>query len=123
MNSSLLIAAVLAFLLGIAHSVIGEFLIFRYLRDIGLAQEYSSPVLKKRSIRALWASWHLVTIFGWGFAAILLHLSRPAADTATITNILTGTLLASAIFWLFSTHGKHPAWIVLLLIAGIIWMA
>lgn len=57
-------AAILALLVGVAHSVLGERRIFRNLRRGGLAPTEGGTLLSERQVRILWASWHVLTVFG-----------------------------------------------------------
>lgn len=72
------------------------------------------------------ATWHLVSLFGWGFAAILLNLSWPASPDNHLAFIEVAMILiflTSSLYWLIGTKGKHPAWIILLIIAVLVWLA
>lgn len=126
MNSYFVVAGGLALVLGLIHSVLGEVLIFRRLHESDLTSSTGSPILRERHVRTLRATWHLVTLLGWGFGAILLRLSWPASSSAHLAFIegaMTLMFLAAFIFWLFGTRGKHPAWVVLLIIATLVWLA
>ena len=72
MNSYFIAAAVLAFLVGLVHSILGERLIFRRLREGRVVPTHGGTLLGEGHVRILWASWHVLTVFGWGIAAILL---------------------------------------------------
>jgi hypothetical protein len=118
-------AAVVAFLTGLVHSVLGEILIFRHLRRGTLVPALGAPPLRERNIRILWATWHLATVFGWTLAAILLQLAllpqAPLLDMvigATIAANVGGSLLV-----LVGTRGRHPGWIALAIVAGLLWAA
>lgn len=126
MNTYFLLAACLTFILGVIHSVLGEILIFRHLRKAAPVPSGDRSVLKERHIRSLWSSWHLVTLFGWSLATILLWLSWPASadgSLAFIKDAMTLTFLLAAVFWLYGTRGRHPAWIAFLVIAALAWLA
>ncbi len=126
MNPFFLVAGLLAVLLGAIHSVLGEVLIFRHLRRKGPVSSSGSPILTGRQVRTLRATWHLVSWFGWGFAAILLHWSGSASSDAHLAfaqSVMMVTFLTSALYWLVATKGKHPAWIVLLIIGILIGLA
>lgn len=56
MHMLLAIAAGLAFLTGIVHSVLGELLIFRHLRSGTLVPTTDALPLKSRNIRIIWAT-------------------------------------------------------------------
>lgn len=126
MNIYLFTAGSLALILGVVHSILGEVLIFRRLTGHHRNVSVKAPNLSKRHIRTLRATWHLISLFGWGFAAIILNLSwqnSTSAHLAFIENVMIIMFLISSLYWLISTRGKHPAWIVLLLIAALIWWA
>ncbi len=124
MNIYLLVASVLAFLLGVVHSVMGEVLIFRRMpKNSALLNKAGLP---RRYANILWASWHIVSVFGWAIAAALFGLALPyqpddLAGLATLT-IAVATLGASALV-LVGTKGRHPGWIVLLIIGALAWFA
>lgn len=122
MNTYLLIAAVLTFLLGAAHSVIGERLVFRLMRKNRKKLTNKDNQLPLRHQRIIWASWHLVTILGWDIGTILLWLSLSGTEMGTVQTIITISMLAGALIVLGGTKGKHPGWIVLLLIALFVWL-
>ncbi|MFY3383597.1 hypothetical protein ACOQFS_05565, partial [Paracidovorax sp. MALMAid1276] len=65
MNTSLLLAAAGLALVGLAHSVLGEILVFRQLRRTrGLVPTAGQPVLRERQVRILWGTWHVVALPG-----------------------------------------------------------
>lgn len=90
---ALQLSAGLLVLLGLVHSLLGERLIFRQLRDRGLVLTRSQPQLRERQLRITWASWHLVTLFGWALAALLWQLAG-LPDTA-LHDVIVNTTLAS----------------------------
>lgn len=122
MNTYLFIASILCFFLGIVHSFLGEYLIFNSKRDKGkLVPSKESSNLKERHLRILWATWHLASVFGWCLGAILLKVSFVQDKlNATITDVImpsiTCAMLLSSLLVLIGTKGKHPGWIVLLMI-------
>jgi len=91
MNWYLVIAAALAFFVGLVHSVLGERLIFRRLRQGGLVPTNGGNLLDERHVRILWASWHIVTVFGWFI------------EQAIIIATLTGSALV-----FIRTRARHP---------------
>jgi len=120
MESYLLAAGCLSLALGLIHSVMGEILIFRRMRNGHIIPTNGHPILKERHVRILWASWHLVTIFGWGLGAILLHYSLYSSEHSNqlfIENTVLFSMLSGAFLVFFSTKGRHPGWVVLLAIA------
>ncbi|WP_074410377.1 MULTISPECIES: hypothetical protein [Aquimarina] len=122
MNTYLCIAGILCFLLGIVHSILGEYLIFNSKRNKGsLVPSKKNEALKERHLRILWATWHLASVFGWGIGAILIKISaeqnelNPTNIGFIIQSIMYTMFLASLLV-LVGTKGKHPGWVVLLLI-------
>lgn len=117
MNRYLVAGAVLAFIVGVVHSVLGEILIFRRMRVHGLVPTDGGSILLERHVRILWASWHLATAFGWGIAVILLRLASPDAPSdlrSQLSMPISGAMLASSLLVLIGTKGRHPGWVGLL---------
>jgi hypothetical protein len=126
MNSCLVIAAILAFLVGLVHSVLGEKLIFCRLRQGSLVPTNGGSLLRERHVRILWASWHVLTVFGWCIAAVLLWLSLPASiprPARFIEYAVIVTMLAGAALVFFGTRAKHPGWVGLLAVAVFVWLS
>lgn len=125
MQTYLAAAAVLAFLTGLVHSVLGEILIFRHLRRGTFVPALGAPPLRERNIRILWATWHLATVFGWTLAAILLQLAR-SPQAPLLDYVIGATIAANAggsLLVLVGTRGRHPGWIALAIAAGLLWAA
>jgi len=126
MNLYLLTAALVAFLVGLAHSVLGEKLIFSRLRWGQVVPSSGTGLLQGRHIRILWASWHALTVFGWCIAAVLFWLSLPLTgqNQATLIEsaILVASLVSSALVC-FATRGRHPGWLGLLAVAFCVWIS
>ncbi|MEO8011971.1 MAG: hypothetical protein ABI650_10035 [Dokdonella sp.] len=125
MQTTLTIAATLAVLIGVAHSVLGERLIFRHLRQGTLVPTQGAPPLGARNIRILWATWHLATVFGWAIATLLFALA--ASPDAQLGSLLIPAAVIAyaggAILVLVGTRGRHPGWIALGIVAGLTWVA
>jgi hypothetical protein len=126
MNHYLLSAGVLMFVLAAAHSVLGERLIFRHVRAGTPGHEAATALLPQRRWDSLWSTWHLLSLIGLGLSAAMVAASTfddltQAVDIVAI--ILAVTFAVSGVFWFAGTKGKHPAWIVLFAIAGLIYSA
>lgn len=120
MPNYLFAAGLLAIAIGLTHSVLGELLIFRHLRKGGIIPTEGGSVLKERHVRIIWASWHVVTVFGIGFGTILLMSSFEASD---IKNTIGVSMLVSSVLVFVATNGKHPGWLGLLIVALLTWLA
>ncbi|MGX5674015.1 hypothetical protein [Thermomonas fusca] len=125
MQTALTVAAGLSILTGLVHSVLGEWLIFRHLRQGTLVPQLGAPPLRARNVRILWATWHLASVFGWAFAAVLLGLaSSPAAPVRQLVfQAIAAANLGGAILVLVGTRGRHPGWIALGAVAVLVWVA
>lgn len=111
--------------LGLAHSLMGERLIFQRLRRGDPARPIvptqGGNLLRERHVRILWANWHLTTALGGANVAVLLLLARTPAQSGTreIAMALAAGLGASGALVLYGTRGRHPGWIGLLLAAAL----
>lgn len=124
MQNYLIAAGVLMILIGIAHSVIGEILIFRQLRAGTIVPLLAPPPLRERHLRVLWANWHLTSALGWGLAALLMLIAvapDPSSYALQVRTIAVATL-AGSLLVLYATRGRHPGWIGLLVAAVLAWL-
>lgn len=124
MQNYLIAAGVLMILIGIAHSVIGEILIFRQLRAGTIVPLLAPPPLRERHLRILWANWHLTSALGWGLAALLILIAvapDPSSYALQVRTIAVVTL-AGSLLVLYATRGRHPGWIGLLVAAVLAWL-
>ncbi|CAN7189838.1 hypothetical protein LJR143_000390 [Pseudoxanthomonas sp. LjRoot143] len=108
----LLAAAALIFLVGLAHSVLGErYILVRLFRRPDLPALFGGTWFTVRTLRF---AWHLTTVIAWGLAAMLLQLDRlPDAAGRGIAITLAITLFLSGLLPLLFTRGRHLAWVVL----------
>ncbi len=116
-------AGLLAIAVALVHSLLGEKLIFSRMRESSIVPTSGQPVLRERHVRILWATWHLVSIMGIAFGAMLIHAAQPHAElprfvliTIVVTMVLSGALV------LYATKGKHPGWVGLLGVAILTWL-
>lgn len=126
MQSLYLLAGTLAAVTGLAHSVLGERLIFRHLRNGTLVPARAAAPLHERHVRILWATWHIGSVFGWGFAGVLFQLAVSPNDASLRSLMVAALCLAyagSGLLVLVGTRGRHPGWIALLLVAVLAWVA
>ena len=120
MQNYMFAAGVLAILVGLAHSVLGEILIFNRMRNKGVIPTVGAPLLRERHVRILWASWHVVTVFGCAIGAILLRLAFPSSENVLrifVENTIAISMLVSSLLVLVGTKGVHPGWLALLGVA------
>ena len=125
MKNCLAAAAALAFVVALVHSVLGERLIFRRMRQGQLIPTNGGKVIGEGHVRILWASWHALTVFGWLAAAILLWLSLasvPEGVQALLSTLIAIAMLLAALLVLVGTRGKHPGWVGLLGVGVLAWL-
>lgn len=126
MNIWLFFAGILAFVVGLVHSVLGEVLIFRHLRNGNIIPTQGKPLLPERSIRILWATWHIASIFGWGIGVILLYLSQTELEPVLKNQVVQAvaySMFFSGLLVFVATKAKHPGWVGLMGVAILCWLA
>jgi len=121
MNIFLVSTALLAFLTGVVHSILGEILIFRELHASGT----KTLGLAVHRVGILWASWHMVTVLGWGFGTLLLRLSFSNTEFLAQEDVKAAiflSMLFASLLVLWGTKGKHPGWLALLGVCILSWI-
>jgi hypothetical protein len=71
------------------------------------------------------AALHVLTVFGWVIAAILLWLSLHARDANSmgfIEQAIAISMLFGALLVFVGTKAKHPGWVGLLGVAVLVWL-
>lgn len=118
----LLVAALLAFAVGIAHSVLGEkYILMRLFRRPDLPALFGDATF---TIRTLRFAWHATTIAWWGYGAMLLLASRGMLSAGNTLLVLAATMAATAVMILVASRGRHLAWPVFLAIVLLsLWAA
>lgn len=111
------LAAGLSFLLGLAHSVLGErYILVRLFRRDNLPVLFGSTEFTTRTLRF---AWHITTILWWGFAVLLWQSASGEANPSFILIVIGFTSIAAGLLPLFITRGKHLSWIALFAIGAI----
>lgn len=108
--------ALLLFVVGVLHSVLGErFLIRRLLKRDNLPRIYNSEEFTRNLIRF---AWHITTIAWWGMAVIALSLLLPGPELIqSILITFSVTFFISGLIAFYYSSGKHFAWGIFLLIS------
>ncbi len=133
MNGILGAAAILAAMLGLMHSVLGELLLLRHFGEVEGLRPIATGVLvplrglpatsllSKQTIRM---SWHALTAFGLAASAILATFAmRPLDAGATIAiRILAAAFLACAALFFVGTRLRHPGGYAFLALAILSWL-
>lgn len=117
MTTFLLLAAAVTFLVGVAHSYLGErYLLMRLFRRGNLPALFGGTDFTQRTLRF---AWHLTTVAWWGFAALFVLLAGDWITATNVAAVLAATALASAVITVVISRGRHLAWIALLFIGGV----
>lgn len=122
MPTTLQIAALLAILVGVAHSALGErYILIRLFRRQDLPALFGSDWFTRRTLRF---AWHITTITWWGLAAILLILGGEEGRTETLVlRIIAMIFASSALIAALASRGRHLAWVVFVAIAALTWLS
>ena len=122
MNISLVIAAILVALVGVAHSYLGErYILMRLFRRGNLSELYRRADFTKRTLRL---AWHITTVLAFGFAALLLALASSGREgIQTLCKIISATFALSGLLALVLSRARHLSWIVFFAVAALVWFA
>ena len=112
------VAALLAVLLGAAHSYLGErFILIRLFRRGDLPKLFGGTEFTQQTLRF---AWHVTTVAWLGLAALLLTLAMPGAvDARAMGRIIGTTFAVSGLAALVGSRGRHLSWIVFFAIAAL----
>ncbi|WKZ81818.1 MAG: hypothetical protein QY307_06855 [Acidimicrobiia bacterium] len=136
MSLPLVVAAVLLFAVGAAHSWLGErHILIRLLRRTDLPHLFGGDAFTKSTLRF---AWHLTTVAWFGFAWVLLLLAAeigtdspstavlvftPYEAPARIGDAVAATFATSAVITAVATRARHLAWLVFAAVAVLTWLA
>ena len=126
MQNLLIASAIIATLTGIVHSLLGERLIFRHLRESTLVPSRAAPPLQVRHIRILWATWHLASVLAWALAWLMWHVAQSPTGVIShrhLVGAVAAAFLGGAALVLIATRGRHPGWIALAASGILSWLA
>lgn len=105
-------AAVLIFILGIAHSYLGErYILIRLFRREDLPKLFGGTEFTKNTLRF---AWHITTVAWFGFSFMLIYLAIGEITTKIVGNIIGLTFLIHFLIALIASKGRHLSWVVFL---------
>lgn len=108
----------------LVHSIGGEVLLFRtQARWTGLPVALGSDSLAKQTLRA---TWHVASVFGIAFAAVLHRFSGQsalAAGEGFVLDAIAAALVAGGVVVLIMSRARHPGWAGLSLAGALVWLA
>ncbi len=116
--SALHVAAVLIFLTGLAHSVLGErYILIRLFRRDNLPPLLGGTSFTTQTLRF---AWHITTVAWWGFALLLWEAASGTLTTRGMLEVLGYTSLLSGLLPLVLTRGRHLSWVVFFVVGAIV---
>lgn len=125
MNAYFLIASFLSYFVALAHSLRGEWVGKRKLvRAIAKARLFDEEDKDNMSKRVLRVAWHVTSITWLGIGSLLLYLAFTDINTSIVVTarIISVTFFVSFVFSVITVRGKHPSWILFLLISLFTWL-
>lgn len=110
-----LVAALLAFGIGVVHSILGErYILIRLFRRNNLPKLFGGTAFTRRTLRF---AWHLTTIAWWGAAALFFAMAQWPITLSLVSFILGVTFLVTSAVTFVISRGRHLAWPVFLIIS------
>jgi hypothetical protein len=117
----LLVAAVLVFLTGCAHSYLGErYILIRLFKRGGLPKLFGGTEFTEGTLRF---AWHITTVTWWAIALLLFLAHRQSLTTTSVLHVIGGAAVACSALPIYFTRGKHLSWVVFLLVAALVFLA
>ena len=119
METALLISAGFTGLLGLVHSGLGEARLIGPLLD---PVHRTGLLAKSATARGILRfAWHLTSIAWWGLAAVTAAyaLAPPGKAEPAVLTAIAATLAISGLVILATSRGRHLAWPIFLLAAGL----
>ena len=105
----LLVAAILTFAIGLAHSYLGEkYILIRLFRQ-PLPKLFGDDHFTRQTLR--FAS-HLTSIAWFGFGVLLVLLYLGDISRSSLLNVVGTTFAITALTVLLASRGKHLSWLV-----------
>ena len=120
MNLALATAAILAVLLAVAHSYLGErYILIPLFRRGDLPKLFGGTRFTQDTLRL---AWHITSVAALGFAVLLVALALPGGVEPRVHRWVIGaTFAVSGLVALVGSKGRHLSWIVFFSIAALIF--
>ncbi len=114
-------AALLIFLTGLAHSVLGErYILQRLFRRPDLPRLFGGTAFTVGTLRF---AWHTTTVVWWGVGLLLAMAAAGPVGRPEALQVLAGTAALSALLPIVFTRGRHLSWLVFVAVAVLAWLA
>lgn len=117
----LIVAALLLFLTGVAHSYLGErYILIRLFKRDDLPQLFGGTDFTSGTLRFVW---HILTIVWWGIAVLVLQASGQSLQSSFVLEVFSSIAFVSGLFSFFFTRGRHLSWVIFFTVAILLWIA
>lgn len=117
----LIVAAILLFLTGAAHSYLGErYILMRLFKGDNLPQLFGGTDFTSGTLRFVW---HILTIVWWGIAILVLQAADETLQSSFVLEVFSSIAFLSGLFSFFFTRGRHLSWVIFLAVAILLWIA
>ena len=117
----LYLAAILFFLIGVAHSCLGErYILMRLFKREDLPKLFGGTEFTTGTLRF---AWHITTVAWWGFAAMLALAQRNQINERNVLMTIATVAIVSALLPVVFTKAQHLSWVVFLAIAALIFFS
>lgn len=114
-----LLAAILLFATGVAHSYLGErYILIRLFRRDHLPKLFGGTAFTTGTLRFVW---HLTTVAWWGLAYLAVLAAQQTIDGRQLLLVIAVVAFVSGLFPLVLTRGKHLSWIVFFAVAALLF--
>ena len=100
-------------------------MIFRRMRSKSFIPTNGGRVIGEGHVRIIWASWHVLTVFGWLIGAALVWLAAMPVqlqNQGTLLTVIAAAMLVNSALVFIATKGRHPGWVGLLAVAALTWL-
>jgi len=115
----LIAAGVLAIALAVAHSVLGErYILRRLFRREDLPKLFGDVKFTKQTLRF---AWHLTSVAWCGLASVLFLVEGSPQAGVGAAEVVATTFGVSGAVALVGSRGRHPSWLIFLLITALSW--
>ncbi len=116
----ILLAALIAIFIGLAHCFLGEkYILIRLFRQ-PLPKLFGDDTFTRRTLRF---AWHLTSVAWWGFAAILTLLHFGLLSNSSLLYVIAITFGITGFVALAASGGKHVSWLFFGAIAVLCYIA
>lgn len=110
----LFVAAAVVFIVGMAHSIMGERGLVTPLLNSGRQPQSKHGQAYMRAV--VRGAWHLTTVLCWALAGVLVLAARQKLQSEHVALMFGWLFMVLSVASLILARGRHPSWIMFLVI-------